>query len=56
MMGWSTGKVRLVATDAAWARGRGPTVSGPMQELLLVSTGRARVAKELTGDGVALLR
>jgi uncharacterized protein (TIGR03083 family) len=56
MMGWSTGKVRLVATDTDWVRGRGPTVSGPMQELLLVSTGRSRVAKELTGDGVALLR
>jgi uncharacterized protein (TIGR03083 family) len=55
MMGWRTGPVRLVATDTDWARGRGPTVSGPMQELLLVSTGRARVAKELTGDGVALL-
>jgi uncharacterized protein (TIGR03083 family) len=55
MMGWRTGPVRLVATDIDWARGRGPTVSGPMQELLLVSTGRARVAKELTGDGVALL-
>ena len=56
MMGWRIGPVRLVATDADWVRGRGPTVSGPMQELLLVSTGRARVAKELAGDGVALLR
>jgi uncharacterized protein (TIGR03083 family) len=54
-MGWRTGKVRLVATDIDWARGRGPEVRGPMQELLLVSTGRARVAKELTGDGVQLL-
>lgn len=56
MMGWRTGPVRLVATDTDWARGRGPKVRGPMQELLLVSTGRARVAQELTGDGVALVR
>lgn len=56
MMGWRTGPVRIVATDTDWARGRGPTVSGPMQELLLVSTGRSRVAIELTGDGVELLR
>lgn len=56
MLGWRTGAVRLVATDIAWARGRGPTVSGPMQELLLVCSGRARVAQELAGDGVALLR
>lgn len=55
LMGWRTGKVRLVATDADWTRGRGPEVRGPMQELLLVCTGRARVATELTGDGVALL-
>lgn len=56
MMGWRTGRVRLVATDADWSRGRGPEVRGPMQELLLVCTGRARVARELTGDGVGLLR
>lgn len=55
MMGWRTGRVRLVATDANWSRGRGPEVRGPMQELLLVCTGRTRVTTDLSGDGVALL-
>lgn len=55
LMGWRPGRVRLVATDIEWARGRGPEVRGPMQELLLVCTGRTRVATELTGDGVELL-
>lgn len=55
VMGWRPGRVRLVATDADWSRGRGPEVRGPMQELLLVCTGRTRVTTGLTGDGVALL-
>ncbi|WP_165807012.1 maleylpyruvate isomerase family mycothiol-dependent enzyme [Nocardioides currus] len=46
---------RMVATDIAWERGRGPTIAGPVQELLMVCMGRARVATDLTGDGVALL-
>lgn len=46
---------RMVATDIDWSRGRGPTISGPMQELLMVCAGRARVAQELSGDGVELL-
>jgi hypothetical protein len=44
----------MVATDIDWARGRGPTLSGPMQELLMVCAGRSRVAVDLEGDGVAL--
>lgn len=55
LVGWRTPGVRLVATDADWARGRGPEVQGPMQELLMVCTGRARVATDLSGEGVALL-
>lgn len=47
--------VRLEATDADWATGRGPTVAGPAQELLLVLCGRARVARDLTGPGVPVL-
>ena len=43
------------ATDADWATGRGPTVAGPAQELLLVLCGRARVARDLTGPGVPVL-
>lgn len=47
--------VRMVASDIDWVRGRGPTVSGPMQELLMVCAGRARVATGLEGDGVELV-
>jgi uncharacterized protein (TIGR03083 family) len=46
--------VRMVATDVDWARGRGPTISGPMQELLMVCAGRSRAAVGLEGDGVEL--
>lgn len=46
---------RMVATDIDWARGSGPTLSGPMQELLMVCMGRARVATDLSGDGLELL-
>ncbi|HET8605077.1 MAG TPA: maleylpyruvate isomerase family mycothiol-dependent enzyme [Marmoricola sp.] len=46
--------VRMEATDIDWVRGSGPTLRGPMQELLLVCSGRARVATELEGDGLAL--
>ncbi|HEX5862151.1 MAG TPA: maleylpyruvate isomerase family mycothiol-dependent enzyme [Nocardioides sp.] len=47
--------VRLVADDHEWSHGSGPEVRGPMQELLLVCAGRARVATDLTGDGLELL-
>lgn len=46
---------RMVATDIDWARGSGPTISGPIQELLMVCMGRARVATDLSGDGQELL-
>lgn len=46
---------RMVATDVDWARGRGRTLRGPMQELLMVCAGRARVAEALEGDGRELL-
>ena len=36
---------RMVATDIDWSRGRGPTLTGPMQELLMVCAGRARVSR-----------
>ncbi len=32
--------VRMVATDVDWARGQGPVVEGPMQELLMLCAGR----------------
>lgn len=47
--------VRLVATDVDWARGRGPTIAGPMQELLMLASGRAPERALLTGDGLALV-
>ena len=33
--------LRLVATDTDWARGRGAVVEAPMEELLMLVTGRA---------------
>lgn len=47
---------RMVATDVDWIRGDGPVVEGPMQELLMICAGRARVATALQGDGLELLR
>ncbi len=47
--------VRMVATDVDWTRGSGPTLEGPMQELLMVCAGRARVATDLAGDGLELV-
>jgi uncharacterized protein (TIGR03083 family) len=48
--------VHLVATDADWAAGAGPEVSGPIGALLLLLTGRsATAAARLTGPGVPLL-
>lgn len=47
---------RMVATDIDWTRGSGPTIAGPMQELLMVCMGRARVAVDLEGDGLELAR
>lgn len=56
MMGWrSARKVRLVATDLDWTRGHGPTVQGPIQELLMISTGRAPDPGLVSGDGRELV-
>ena len=46
---------RMVATDIHWSRGRGPTLTGPMHELLMVCMGRGRVAEGLSGEGTELL-
>jgi uncharacterized protein (TIGR03083 family) len=49
--------VRMVATDMDWSAGDGPDVHGSGEALLLAMTGRAaKIAGELGGDGVALLR
>jgi uncharacterized protein (TIGR03083 family) len=45
--------VRLVAVDADWSVGSGAEVSGPIDALLLLLTGRAEAAQpKLTGPGV----
>lgn len=45
----------LEATDVDWRHGNGPTVSGPMLDLLMAMTGRKAVLGNLSGDGVAAL-
>jgi uncharacterized protein (TIGR03083 family) len=46
----------LQATDAEWQHGSGPSVEGPILDLLLAMTGRKAALDSLTGDGVATLR
>jgi uncharacterized protein (TIGR03083 family) len=46
--------VRMEATDIDWARGTGPALRAPMQELLLLTAGRARVA-HLDDEATAVL-
>ena len=47
---------RLESTDADWAAGEGPAVTGTSASLLLLVTGRDVVAPELTGPGAEQLR
>jgi uncharacterized protein (TIGR03083 family) len=47
--------VRLEATDVRWSRGRGPTIRGPIQELLMIASGRQPDPSLVDGDGRALL-
>jgi len=46
--------VRMVATDVEWTRGSGPEVRGPMQELLMLASGRQPDESLLTGEGLEL--
>ena len=48
-------RLRLRATDADWAWGDGPEVSGPLIALILAMTGRKAVYADLAGDGLAVL-
>ncbi len=48
--------LRLRATDADWATGEGPEVSGPVLALVLAMTGRTAALDDLSGDGVTELR
>jgi len=47
--------IRLVATDADWAGGDGAEVSGPINAILLVLTGRRIGLDRLTGPGLTRL-
>jgi len=48
--------ITLQATDADWRHGDGPTVEGPILDLLMAMTGRKLPLDTLSGDGVATLR
>lgn len=48
--------VRLIATDVPWTAGSGAPVTGPIEPLLLVLTGRSDGVCGLSGDGVETLR
>lgn len=45
--------VRLTATDVDWSVGAGPEVTGPIDALLLLLTGRTAALSGLTGPGLA---
>ncbi len=45
--------VRLVANDLNWSVGAGPDVTGPIDALLLLLTGRTVALSQLTGAGLA---
>jgi len=47
--------LRLEASDAAWASGRGLVVRGPLKTLVLAMAGRPVMTDALTGDGVPAL-
>lgn len=47
--------VRMVATDIDWDRGKGPTISGPVQELLMLVSGRTPDPALVSGEGLATL-
>ncbi len=47
--------LRLRATDAEWAHGDGPEVTGPLISLVLAMTGRKGALPDLGGEGLATL-
>jgi uncharacterized protein (TIGR03083 family) len=60
-MGWPFGakralkQFRYTATDIDWAAGDGPDVTGPVDALLLLLTGRPAALSRLSGSGVEAL-
>ncbi len=47
--------LRLSATDAEWATGDGPSVTGPLASLILVMAGRRAALDDLAGEGLETL-
>jgi uncharacterized protein (TIGR03083 family) len=60
-MGWPFGAPRdlkqfhYTATDVDWAAGEGPAVTGPIDALLLLLTGRRAALPRLSGPGIEVL-
>jgi uncharacterized protein (TIGR03083 family) len=50
------GAVRMVATDADWSRGAGPRLEAPIEELLMLCTGRPPRWEACRGSGANVLR
>lgn len=50
------GEYRFAATDADWAAGSGPEITGPIGAILLLLTGRRAALDGLTGEGMPDLR
>ncbi|MEV7431436.1 maleylpyruvate isomerase family mycothiol-dependent enzyme [Nocardioides sp. NPDC092400] len=51
-----TDGLRFEAADVGWAHGRGPTVRGSAEALLLALTGRVAALEHLDGEGLPALR
>lgn len=51
-----TSGLRLIASDADWAYGNGPEVSGPAEALVMMMAGRSIALHELSGEGVDAIR
>ena len=45
----------FTATDAEWSAGDGPTVSGPIEGLVLALSGRLVGLEQLHGEGMAVV-
>lgn len=52
---WRGRGLRLEASDCDFSHGRGPTVRGPGEALLMTLAGRAGIAGELSGPGQPIL-
>ncbi len=47
--------LRAEATDADWGAGQGPTVSGPIEDLVLAMSGRLSGIETIKGEGMGTL-